>query len=547
MKKKKLGVFVFVFVLLGAVIAAGCIGGKEQTTATSPTTQQTETQTTQETKAEAKKETTLVIAVPEEIEGTDIQQISWANIVHALIYQPLVVFTLDLKGVVPDLAESFEVSEDGKEITFKLPKDAKFSNGDPLTAEDIKKSILRYKEISPYAEDFAVVKDIIVKDDHTATLVLETPAPYLWAVLASVYGAPVDTKLAEKVGKEEFNRKAVGSGPFMIEEWVQGSHVTLVKNPYYKTNIPFVKNKGPFKIDKVIVRFIPESFTRISELEAGNVHIVIGVPIENLDTLKNNPDVQLLSYLQPGIDYIMINTEKPPLDDIKVRKAIALAINREELKMALNNVVRPAYGYLSPAQVGYHEETEKELQKEYSYNLEEAKKLLAEAGWKDENGDGILEKDGKPLSLTMLVPLDRPMLKKAAPIIQAQLKKLGIDLQLREYEYSYIRKMTRDHNFDLALRAYWWSDADILIYIFHKNAGYPWSNPEVDKMLEEARTITDFEKRAQKYGEIQKAIMKEMPVIPLFSEYQYTAVRKEVKGVIQGIDGSLYLNDAEMS
>ncbi|RLF81213.1 hypothetical protein DRN44_06110, partial [Thermococci archaeon] len=516
-------------------IVAGCIGGE---------TQQETTPASNQTPGETHEEKILVVAIPEEIQGTDIQQVTWSNIVHDLIFQSLVVYTLDLKGVVPNLAENFEVSPNGTEITFKLPTDAKFSNGDPVTAEDIKNSILRYREISPYAEDFAVVKDIIVKDEHTVTLVLESPAPYLWGVLASTYAAPVNVKVAEKVGMDEFNRKAVGSGPFMVEEWVQGLHIVLVKNPYYKTNIPFVKNKGPFKIDKVIVRFIPEDFTRISELEAGNVHIVVDVPVENVETLKNNPDIQLLQYLQPGVDYILINTNKPPLDDVRVRKAIALAINREELKVALDNLVRPAYGYLSPAQVGYHEETEKELQQEYSYNLEEAKKLLAEAGWEDKDGDGIVEKDGEPLSLTLLVPLDAPMLKKDAPIIQAQLKKLGIDLKLREYESSYIRELTEEEgNFELAMRYYWWNDADIMIYIYHSSAGYPWSNPEVDKLLEEARTITDFGKRAEKYGEIQKLIAKEMPAIPLFSEYQYVAVRKEVKGIAVGVDGAMYLND----
>jgi len=534
---KKIGSLILFFILAGAVVATGCIGGGTQTPSSSASESSTSTQT--------QKEVTLIIAIPEEIEGTDVQQVDWTNIVHRLIVQPLVVYTLDLKGVVPDLAESFEVSEDGTEIIFNLPKDAKFSNGDPLTAEVIKKSVDRYRNISPYADDFAVVEDIIVKDPQTLVFKLREPANYFWAVLASEYGAPVDVDLANEIGDEAFNRKAVGSGPFEVEEWVQASHVTLVKNPYYKTHTPFVKNKGPFKFNKVIVRFIPDDFTRVGELEAGNVHIIIDVPLEQVETLKNDPNIQLFSYLQPGIDYIMINTQKPPLDDVNVRKAIALAINREELATVLQ--VRPAHGYLSPAQVGYDETTEKELQNEYSYNLEEAKELLANAGWKDTDGDGIVDKDGEPLKLTLMVPLDSPMLKKAAPIIQSQLKTVGIDLELREYEYTYIRDMTRKGSFDMAMRFYWWSDADILIYIFHSDAEYPWSNPEVDKMLEEARSIVDFTKRAKKYGEIQKAIAEEMPAIPLFSEYQYVGVRKEVEGLMIGIDGTLYLNDVELS
>ncbi|HHY04488.1 MAG TPA: hypothetical protein GX534_04820 [Thermoanaerobacterales bacterium] len=485
---------------------------------------------------------TLVIAIPEEIEGTDISQINWENIVHTLMYEPLVSFDLQLKEVLPAAASSYEILDGGKQIKFTIPEDACFANGDPLTAEDIKLALERHKEISPYAEDLEPVKEIVVEDPQTLIFKMDSPAAFLWPVLTSVYSGIADAKKAEELGKEAFNRQAVGNGPYLVEEWVQGSHITLVKNPKYKTNNPVVENKGAAKIDKIIVRFIPENFTRISELKSGNTDIVVNVPIETLEELKKNQDIELYEYMQTGVDYLSINTEVEPLNDVRVRKAIAMAIDKDELNQVLKGTVVPRYGLLSQAQLCYDEKAEEEFKKQYGYNVEKAKQLLEEAGYKA-NSEGIMEKDGKPLSITLMVALDSPFMKQAAPIMQAQLQKAGINLELREYEIKYIKQMMYDHTYEMATRYYWWSDPDILYYIFHSEAGYPWSNPEVDKLIEEARYIMDMDERTAKYNEIQSKILDEMPGIPLFSEYQYLAARKNVKGLQVGVDGKVYIND----
>ncbi len=492
------------------------------------------------------KEQTLIIAVPEEIESTDIQQVSWENIVHDAIFQPLVRFDMDCKTIVPDLAVRYEVS--GKNLTFYLPEGVKFSSGNPITADIIKRSIERYRRLSIYAEDYAVVEDIVVVNDYTITLVCKEPPAYLWAVLTTIYGAPVDVKTAEKIGDEAFGLKAVGSGPFKVVKWVQGSHIEFERNDNYKTNLPFVKNHGPPKIKKLVVRFIPEDLTRISELEAGKVHIVIGVPTEAIKRLEKNPDIKLYYTLTPGIDYIMINCKRAPLNDVNVRKAISLAINRSELVKALEDTAVPYFSLLSPTQICYNETLEKYYEKVYSYNPQKASKILESLGWKDTDGDGILDKDGKPFTVTLLVPVDRPVLRKVAPLIQAQLSKIGIKVELQEFEYRYIRDKTRNWDFDLALRAYVWSDPDILFYIFHSVENYTWSDPEVDELLEEARTIMDMTERTEVYSRIQTKILDDCAVVPLFVTKSYIAARKEVKGlIVHPMYGELFLNDVELS
>lgn len=495
---------------------------------------------------ESAQQKELVIALPEEIEGTDIQQVKWSNIVHELLFQPLVSFDTELKKLLPEGAASYEISADGTEFTFKLPQDSTFSNGDSLTSDEIKKSLERYKETSPYSEDLAPVKEIIAKDPQTLVMKLENSAAFLWPVLASTYAGVVNTNQAEELGNETFNRNSTGNGIAVLKEWMQGSHVSFVKNENYKTNNPMFDNKGPIKFDKITVKFIPEGFTRIGELESGNADIVINVPLENVEQLEQNKDIQLFKYLQSGVDFITINTKAEPLNDIKVRTALSLAIDKDELKEALKNTVVPKYSLISSAQLCYDEKKEAEFKQKYGYNLEKAKTLLAEAGFSDTNNDGVLEKNGKPLSISMMVPLDSPFLKQAAPLIQSQLKKAGVDLELREYESKYIKQAVVDHDFQLAQRFFHWNDPDILYYYFGSPSGGPWGGKQWYGLMEEARYIMDMEQRTAKYNELQDAIISEMPAIPLFSEYQYVAANKTISGIKVSVDGRIMLNDADI-
>ncbi|GAG45436.1 unnamed protein product, partial [marine sediment metagenome] len=216
----------------------------------------------------------------------------------------------------------------------------------------------------------------------------------------------------------------------------------------------------------------------------------------------------------------------------------------EEIKNALDDRVKIAYGMLSPSQISYSAEGEKQFEAENAIDIEEAKKLLAEAGWEDKNGDGILEKDNNSLTIWLAVPLDRAPIKSSAPVIQAQLKKIGVELKLREYETSYVKQLVRDHDYDLALRSYDWLDPSDLSYKFHTNSDI-YSDPVLDKLLDEGMYIMDNKKRAEKYTEAQNQIFSQAVAIPLFIEIVYHGVQKDIKGVkFEKTGANMYLNDA---
>jgi peptide/nickel transport system substrate-binding protein len=491
----------------------------------------------------------LVIATTQEPAGLDIQQISWSTVVQDLIFQPFMNFN-ETMGMVPDLATNAII--EGNNITIYLPPDAKFSNGDPITAEIVRDSIERYRRLSPYGSDYEAVIGYEIVDLHTLKIICNVPPVYIWYNdIPVVYGAVVNTNAASAVGDAAFNQNPIGSGPYKVKEWVQGSYVLLERNDFYKTNLPFVQNKGPNPyIDEVMIRFIPEDLTRISELKAGTVDIALDVPTDAVAELKTNPDITLHESITPGIHWLMINVRRPPLNDVRVRKALNYAINRNEIKTALENTVLPCYSYMSPSMLAYNASVEEYASQVYAYNVEKAKNLLAEAGWVDTDGDGIVDKDGQPLRLELLIPNDAPKFKRIGPLLQAKLANIGISIDYKEFAYSYIRAKCREWDFDLAGWFYSWFDpAGILPYRLHSTIGnFTYSNPEVDRLFDLDRsTALSPTERIALYTEIQNILLEDAPWVPLYIDISYIGVRKSVEGLkIMPPMATLFIQDVKV-
>ncbi len=526
MKRMKMIAMALIAVLTMSMLLAGCGG--------SAPAEEGEVEESGDNK-------TLVIAIQDEVEGCDVQQVGWTNMVHELISEPIVSISSDLSTVNPGVCESFEAND--KYMEFKLPEGLKFSNGDPLDAEALKKSTERFMEKSEYAGDLDSVKDIEVVDDLTVRYNLTGPAPYMWCSLGSIFNGIVDVDYAEEVGDEEFNRKPVTFGMFYVDEWEQGSQITLKKNENFKTNNPEVKNSGVANFDTVIVRFIPDEFTRVSELTDGDVDIIYNVPTTSMADLEANDTVSVYDYLQPGVSYLNLQTGSGILQDIKVREALSYAVNRDELVENLDGVVLPAYGFISAAQAGFSQEEEDKLAKELAYDPEKAKSLLKEAGWEDKDGDGIVEKDGNPLSFEMMIPSDRASLKASGSVLQNQFKAVGVDAQIREYEADYIKQEMKDDNFDMGSRNYEWADADILYYVFTEASGYPWDVKEITDSLVTARQENDAKKRVEDYEKSSELLKEQYKGIALFADKYIIAAKSNIEGLAVTNDGRSWYSD----
>ena len=488
----------------------------------------------------------LVIAVAQETLSTDVQQTPSNDFVAYMMYEPLIRYGLDGSTLVPGAAESFEISSDGLNITFKLHKDAVFSNGDPLNSEAVKSSFERFKAISGYADFISPIDKIETPDAQTVVFKCSKQPGYMLPALARAIGGIINTSAAEKAGKEEFNKNAITYGPMYVKEWVKGSYVTLSKNENFKTTNPSFKNKGALNIDTLKIRFIPNNFTRVSELISGNVDVLKEVPAESLESLKSNNNIQVFEGKSNAIQFIEMNVLKKPLNDLKVRTALALAINRDELKTALNGTIEPVYGPQAPTWIAYNSEAEEQFKKDYAHNLEKAKTLLAEAGYKDSNNDGIVEKDGAPLNLTLILPAGSPDLKTIGPVIQSQFKNAGIGLELKELDWGGISQEVQSGNYDMFVNGSSWLDSHMLWYDYYGNARLKDSGigQELDKLLDEAKYMTDLNERTETYGEACELIMSYLPNISLYTPKSYMAARKNIKNITLNKDGMIYgIND----
>lgn len=489
------------------------------------------------------KTKTLVTAQSIDLDTLDPQQMTTAYDPHNMMFGYPVTLGLKNDQPYPFTAKSVTATPDGLTITFELPADMKLSNGKKVTGQDWIKCIERYKKVSPYASDFDEVKDMKA-DGQKVTLTFKGPNAYFWPVLASSYTALIDWEEAEKVGKEAFGLKPIGAGPYKLKEWVRGSQVVLEKNPNFTDFIPFVKNHGAFSFDNIIIRIIPDNFTRISELEAGNVDYVYDVPAEFVDRIKANSKLKLISAVRAGEAYLRLNTTKAPFNNVKFRQALNYAISRDEIKTAWKGGVEPVYTLLSPAQLCYSAETEAENKAVLKSDVAKAKSLLAELGYKDTNNDGYLEKGGQRLTVTLQATASHRI---ALTVLQAQLKAVGIEVKTQEQPGGVITQSVKDRKFDMTISTWWWTDPDIWFYGLHSTGSTGvsvWSSKETDKMLEDQRKTVDVKARTAIWSQLSKKVAQELPIIPLYHLYDYKAIRSNIEGYQVSVDGVIYWNDA---
>ncbi|MEZ4620022.1 MAG: ABC transporter substrate-binding protein [Caldilineaceae bacterium] len=247
----------------------------------------------------------------------------------------------------------------------------------------------------------------------------------------------------------------------MIQEFTPGAELLLARNPNYQTNLPLVENKGPLHLEEVLVRLIPEELTLVGELETGAIDMIAGVPASAIDRLQANPEIDVMEARQPGIFGLVMNLERPIFADLRVRQAIAKAVDRESLVKVVNGAT-PAYTFVTPGMIAYDATVDTYAHELHPHDVAAAQALLAEAGWTDGDGDGIVEKDGEPLTIEFLIPTEATGQAQAAQVLQSQLKAVGIDLQINQQEINATWETKSAGDFDMGIENYGWADPDIL-------------------------------------------------------------------------------------
>ncbi|HWQ57515.1 MAG TPA: ABC transporter substrate-binding protein [Clostridia bacterium] len=522
---------------------AGCSGSNPGSATTAPTVAP-DTAAPSET-AVPEEPVELVVGLSGESLGLDPQQMPGFGFDVNMLYEPLIVPNADNTAYVPALCESMSYSDDGKTITFTLPEGLVFPNGDPLDAAAVKASFERLLQIAPLKFLYMIIQGVDAPDAKTVVLRCMTQPSAMMSVIASPLSAIMNAAVASSLGDAAFMTAPVGYGPYTVAEWNRGNYMLLQANENFKTNNPLVDNHGAFYFDTIRIRTIPSAFTRVSELEAGNVDLIFDIPTDSVESLMANPDVTVVENRTTAMFYAAINSNRIP--DLAVRTALNLATDRDQIVQALSGAAIATYGPLLPQWVGGSQAVEDKFKSAFSYDPEGAKALLAEVGYADSDGDGMLDKDGAPFSLTMCIVSGQADVETAATIMQAQFKAVGIDLIIKAIDGAMAAETAQTGDYDLLVWSCGWSDANIFTFTFTQEPTQMMANsPDYQQLVAlcaEADFNNDILVRQQKYAAAADLVYSFVPMISLYNPTAYMAYRNAVTG-IKIVNGVIYLNDA---
>ncbi|ART75512.1 glutathione ABC transporter substrate-binding protein [Sutcliffiella horikoshii] len=455
-----------------------------------------------------------------------ITDISSANILYQKVYETLVVPDLDMKPQ-PGLAKEWEQIDD---VTweFTLREGVYFHDGTVFNADAVKATfdrLLDPKTASPQAEKLGMIDDIEIVDEYTVRFHLSAAYAPLLSILSANEGSIISPKALSENPKKLWEHP-VGTGPFAFDYWKPGQEISIKKNEKYWGDKP--------KINQVVFKVVPEDTTRLAMIETGEAHVNDQVPITEIERIAASETLNLYRADGLGIEFLGFNVQKAPFDQLEVRKAITQAIDRKAvLKGVFQNSGMLANSPMSPKVFGYSDDV-----KPYDYDLENAKALLQEAGL-----------EGLKVTITTN---DRKERINVAEVVQSQLKKIGINAEVEVLEWgAYIEALNNgEHEMFVGGWGNATGDGDYNQFnVFHSsshggagNHTY-YNNPEVDRIIEDARKEIDDESRKNLYEQAMKLEMEDAAMIPL-RYYEHLAVyHKDVEGLVISPVNYILLNE----
>lgn len=467
---------------------------------------------------------------PASVTSFDLYTEITANNAFAIdkVFEPLVSFDKDGK-IIDWLAQSHEVSKDGLTYTFILRDGLKFSDGKSVTAKDAAFSIQHHLTAGgPLAID-AKVASVTAKGDKTLIITLKQAFTPFLAELANFSNGVVPANFNGKAEKEFF-KQPIGTGPFAVEKWDPAGDLTFQKNTYYW-------QKGKPAVDKLVYKLISDDTQALNQLKSGAVDAIESVPLENAKELSQMPGTQVETNGSWVTEQLFFNTLDKNFSDVHVRRALALAIDRNGLTNAVTFGYAKTANSLLPTTITYNTNS---TIKALNYNVDAAKKELAQS------------KYPTGFSTKLLVASGSSAVKQEAQIIQAAGKAIGIDIQIESVELATFRERFFAYNYSMMINSGEadFPDANSIIAFqtdpngFSKSYWTHYTNNTVTKLLAESQTTADGPARGEIYAQIQQILADEVPYIPLYYPDIVIAARSGVSGLAVFPNGSVHFENA---
>lgn len=434
------------------------------------------------------------------------------------IFDQLVEIADDAE-VHPGLATKWESSPNGLTWTFHL-RDASFSNGEPVTGEDVKFSIERFADPKinvNYSTLGESIKDVEVVDPQTVKINLDhVDASFLDNI--SMFAAAIEPKkVVEEVGDKAFSDHPIGSGPFEVKEYLRGQKTVLQANPHYW-------RKGQPYLDGVVFEYVPDANTRVLKVRSAEAEVADAIPYNQVASLEGTEGVEVQVSKALSWTSIFLNLTKPPLEDKKVRQALNYATPKEEiLESVLYGNAEIANSNIPPLK--YWDESVQP----YPFDLEKAEELMAESSVP------------KGFDLEIVIPSGEPVVQQTVEILKQEWAKIGVNVNIVQREFGAMFSSWLEGKGGMAttfpggaLSSDTLSDDEIAAITLDPGAGLHalgtyYNNPKVNRLIKEAKGTLDESQRAEDFAEVQKIALEDAPAVPLFFTKSVTAVRDNVK------------------
>lgn len=402
----------------------------------------------------------------------------------------------DAGKIAPQIATSWEYKSPS-EVVFKLRSDVKFHDGEKLTAEDVAFSVTRIIDPafkSPQLSQFNKIKSAAVTGENEVTITTDGPYPVLLAQLVKLSIVP--KHVVEKIGDDAFNAAPVGSGPYKFDRWDRGSLVALTRNADYWGD------KGPF--EKAEFRAVPDAATRLADLQAGNADLIVTLDADQAKQLEGSGSAKVLSALTERIAYLKLNPTIAPLDNPKVRQAVAMAIDKQGIvEGLLGGFDKPASQMANDTYFGFVPNL-----KNVEFDPEGAKKIVEETG----AGKTKLSFATSPVFDQRIVQALAQMLSDVGFNVEIQLTDMAAYLKRAQSEPA------QQANFAFGRWSCACQDVDgVLFPLLHSSSS--WSSlrdPKIDALLVAARNTLDDKERQQAYDGVAKFVADDVPMVPLY-------------------------------
>lgn len=460
------------------------------------------------------------------------------QVIQYFLFMPLTRLDRHL-DFSPYLAEKWTFSENGQELTYYLRKDVSWTDGQKTTADDV---VFTYQIATnpdvayPAASRFDLVDSLTKIDDYTVRVHLKKAYPdILFDMQIPILPKHILGNLTpDEVLTSPFNRQPVGNGPFKLSQWKANQAAVFEANEQHALGRP--------KLDRIVFSIIPDENILITNLQSGVIDLIPRMTPENIPQIQQSSFV-VQSFPGKIFTFIGWNLDRPMFSK-PVRQALTYAVNKTEIiETLLKGYGRPAVGPLTPLAWAFNTEL-----KDIPFDRNRAGALLAQEGWIDSDNDGIVEKNGEPLEITLKLNIASQLRQDVAILVQAQLKEIGVRINIERVDWNlFIQQVFRDSDFDAVILAW---DTDFTVNptdLWHSNAvqfGYnfvSYKNARIDELLELGRNAVSREIAQPYWNEFQKIIIEDCPYTFLFIQDNIVAYNRRLQGCEFDLR-SLYVN-----